>query len=256
MSRIRSIHPGLWTDEAFVTLSPFARLLFIGMWNECDDKGTFQWSPLQLKMRLLAADNLDASGLLAEIAAAGFIMRYEVAGKPYGAVKNFAKFQRPKKMNDVHPAPLEVLDYVGLKAELETPNDEPVPDEFPTGSELSPQMEDGGEGEGEGEVAPDGACPPDGARFTVKDFVESWNEIADLCGLPRIAKLTDRRRRAFAIRQREYPEIEDWRRAFRCLRDSRWMHGDNKNGWRADPDFFLQAKSFTKLVEGSYGQAH
>lgn len=105
-------------------------------------------------------------------------------------------------------------------------------------------------------IEPNGSCPADAARFTVKDFVESWNETANLCGLPRITRLTDRRKRAFAVRQREYPDIEDWRRAFRCLRDSPWLHGENKNGWRADPDFFLQAKSFTKLVEGSYGQAH
>jgi hypothetical protein len=106
------------------------------------------------------------------------------------------------------------------------------------------------------EVTPNGVCASGDARFTASDFVESWNETADQCGLPRIAKLTDRRKRAFAVRQREYPDIEDWRKAFRCLRDSPWMHGDNKTGWRADPDFFLQPKSFTKLVEGSYGQAH
>lgn len=41
MSRIRSIHPGLWTDEAFVSLSPMARLFLMGLWNECDDMGSF-----------------------------------------------------------------------------------------------------------------------------------------------------------------------------------------------------------------------
>ncbi len=55
MARIRSIHPGLWTDEAFVSLTPYARLLFMGIWTECDDMGSFEWSPLKLKMRLLPA---------------------------------------------------------------------------------------------------------------------------------------------------------------------------------------------------------
>ena len=32
MARIRSIHPGIWTDEAFVELSALARLLYIGLW--------------------------------------------------------------------------------------------------------------------------------------------------------------------------------------------------------------------------------
>jgi len=97
--------------------------------------------------------------------------------------------------------------------------------------------------------------PLQGEAFTCADFVESWNSVANDCGLPTIRKLTDRRKRAFKVRQNEYPDIDDWKQAFRTLRDSRWMHGDNQNGWRADPDFFLQAKSFTKLVEGAYAKA-
>lgn len=105
-------------------------------------------------------------------------------------------------------------------------------------------------------LEPSVICASDDARFNVQDFVESWNEVANACGLPLLHKLTDRRKRAFEVRRREYPDIEDWRAAFRTLRTSRWLHGENGNGWRADPDFFLQAKSFTKLVEGAYGKAH
>ena len=81
MSRIRSVHPGLWTDEQFVSLSAFARLLVIGLWNECDDGGTFEWKPITLKMRLLPADNVDVASLLAEIEDAGIAIRYEIEGK-------------------------------------------------------------------------------------------------------------------------------------------------------------------------------
>jgi hypothetical protein len=95
----------------------------------------------------------------------------------------------------------------------------------------------------------------DAPAFDVNDFVESWNETAQACGLSQIRKLTDARRRAFGVRRREYPDIADWQSAFRCLRENKWMHGDNKTGWRADPDFFLTASKFTKLVEGQYGQA-
>jgi hypothetical protein len=105
-------------------------------------------------------------------------------------------------------------------------------------------------------IIPKGICASgDAPAFTVQDFVEGWNEVARACGLSQIRKLTDSRKRAFAVRAREYPEIADWQAAFRCLQTNKWMHGDNKNGWRADPDFFLQAKSFTKLVENQYGQA-
>jgi hypothetical protein len=107
--------------------------------------------------------------------------------------------------------------------------------------------------ESDKEITPKGVCASDDAHaFTVSDFVEGWNEVASACGLSQLRKLTEARKRAFRVRQREYPRIEDWQSAFRTLESNSWMHGDNKTGWRADPDFFLQAKSFTKLVEGAY----
>lgn len=144
MSRIRSIHPGLWTDEAFVSLSPYARLLFIGMWNECDDKGLFAWSPLKLKMRVLPADTVDASELLVEIEGAGLILRYQHADKPFGAVRNFTKYQRPKKPNDIHPASADILLFAGMNTEQAALHASPVPNQFPTGGENAPQREEGG----------------------------------------------------------------------------------------------------------------
>lgn len=144
MSRIRSIHPGLWTDEAFVCLSPLARLLFIGMWNECDDHGLIPWSPLKLKMRVLPADNADAADLLAEAEDVGLILRYQFDGKVFAAVKNFMKFQRPKKPNPIHPASAEILLFVGMDPELATLRASPVPNQFPTNGEIRPQMEEGG----------------------------------------------------------------------------------------------------------------
>lgn len=168
MSRIRSVHPGLWTDVEFVGLSPFARLLFIGIWNECDDQGTFVWSPLQLKMRLLPADNLDAAELLNEIERASAIVRYEIAGKAYGAVRNFTKFQRPKKPNKVNPTTPEILAFAGGTADArdgddggggsEPTEDKPdlIPNQLPTDGEKPPQREEGGGRKEEIEEQPDG----------------------------------------------------------------------------------------------------
>jgi hypothetical protein len=127
MARIRSIHPGLWTDEAFVCASPLARLLFIGIWNECDDRGSFDWSPVKLKMRVLPGDNSDTSELLAELIANSCVMKYEIDGKSYGAVRNFTRFQRPKKPNSIYPQTDEVRNWCG------------------TPSEIAPQREDGGD---------------------------------------------------------------------------------------------------------------
>jgi hypothetical protein len=92
------------------------------------------------------------------------------------------------------------------------------------------------------------------APITLDELVEDWNTLAKQCGLPTVAKLTDRRRRQALARIRQYPELDAWQKAFASIRGSPWMHGQNDKGWRADFDFLLQDKSFTRLVEGSYGQ--
>jgi hypothetical protein len=145
VSRIRSIHPGLWTDEAFVTLTPIARLFFMGIWNECDDAGSFEWSPLKLKMRILPADNADAAELLAELLGADTVMQYEVGGKRYGAVRNFCQYQRPKKPNSTYPQTDEVRKWVNTEARSTRDGSGEVGKELPTGGENPRQMEDGGD---------------------------------------------------------------------------------------------------------------
>lgn len=120
MARIRSVHPALWTDESFVSVSPLARLFLIGLWNEADDNGIFQWKPLTLKMRLLPADGVDAASLLEELEGTGAIMRYEADGKAFGAVKNFRKFQRPERPKPVHTITPEVEKFVALGAKSHT----------------------------------------------------------------------------------------------------------------------------------------
>jgi hypothetical protein len=100
---------------------------------------------------------------------------------------------------------------------------------------------------------PNGNCatrvaPP----FTDQVLVDSWNELARAKDLPTVAKLNTARKRAIAVRRREFPDIADWQRALKCIADNAWMHGENDRGWRADFDFLLQPKSFIRLVEGSY----
>tara|TARA_R100000808_G_C2154113_1_gene164854 strand:- start:2108 stop:3058 length:951 start_codon:yes stop_codon:yes gene_type:complete len=54
MARKRMIHPGIWTDEKFLTLkNNEARLLFIGMMNFANDEGIFKYKPISLKAQVL-----------------------------------------------------------------------------------------------------------------------------------------------------------------------------------------------------------
>jgi len=146
MARIRSVHPGLFTDEAFVSVSMTARVLLPGIWTEADDHGVFEWKPLTIKMKIFPADNVDVEALLGELVAADAVKRFSHDGKDYGAVRNFNKYQRPKKPAYRHPLPDELRTYVGSK----DTSSEPVPHQFTTSTEKPPQREDGG-GRMEGE---------------------------------------------------------------------------------------------------------
>jgi len=141
MARIRSVHPGFFTDEELVCVSMAARLLFIGLGVEADDKGIFEWKPLSIKMKIFPADSLDIDTLLAELEHANAIRKYEIDGRQYGAIRNFRKFQRPKTPNDIHPAPPDIRNYVGL----DVPTSETLPQSGGKPSEIRPQMEDGGD---------------------------------------------------------------------------------------------------------------
>lgn len=147
MARIRSVHPSLFTDDDWVSCSAFARLFYIGLWTDADDQGLFVWKPLQLKMKIFPGDSIEAGPLLDELVAADLIASFSHAGSKFGAIKNFRKYQRPKKPNAVHFMPEEFRTYVALDAIGSEPDgDDPteVPHQTPTKGGKSPQMEDGG----------------------------------------------------------------------------------------------------------------
>lgn len=162
MSRIRSVHPGLATDEAYMAMSITAKAAWPLLWTECDDNGAFEWKPLVLKARLFPADNINFAEILSELERLDCIKSYEHNGRIYALVRNFTKFQRPKKPQSRHFIPAELRTYAGL-SELST---EPVPHQADTGGIKSPQMEDG-EGEEEGERKKDKTA---GAAATAKKY--------------------------------------------------------------------------------------
>ncbi|MBF0858181.1 hypothetical protein HKD24_03005 [Gluconobacter sp. LMG 31484] len=139
MARIRSIHPGLWTDEAFATLSMAARVLIMGIWNHADDGGGFEWKPLTLKMRIFPADNVDVSALLEELSNSNIVLEYDEDGKRFGAVRNFGKWQRAQKPDRFCPMPPEVREYAGTVHVLS--KEERKKNDTATGSEATEAVE-------------------------------------------------------------------------------------------------------------------
>lgn len=179
MARIRSIHPGLFTDEAFMTASPHARLLIIGVWTEAWDDGVFEWKPLTLKARLFPVDAVNVADLLAELAALDFVRQFDAGGKPYGLIRNFQRYQRPKKPNSSGKLP----DYLETYSGMTVTGSELVPHQPGTGGEKSPQMEDGGEGEGEGVEKTEGATAPSSGVAAKVDYDILEKQCREAAGL-------------------------------------------------------------------------
>ncbi|MES2602117.1 MAG: hypothetical protein V4602_15045, partial [Pseudomonadota bacterium] len=147
MARIRSIHPALFTDEAFASLSMPARVLLLGIWTEADDQGVFEWKPVTLKMRLMPVDNVDVATILSELVEANVVARFEQDGKTFGAVRNFCKYQRPKTPKYRPLKSEQIRNYVGSTYPI-TEAAAPQPDPFPQKGEMPPQRkEEGGKRE-------------------------------------------------------------------------------------------------------------
>lgn len=251
MSRIRSVHPGLWTDERFVSASPMARLLFMGIWNECDDLGSFEWAPLKLKMRLLPADNADASVLLSELIEAGSVLKYEVGGKSYGAVRNFCQYQRPKKPNSTFPQTEEVRNWVNTEARSKRDGSEEVPHECGTNGEIPRQMKDGGGNrESSSDEEPISLGDTELLEIVPEHVLEAWNTMADRSGLPKARMTPERRKKLNTFVKRH--TIDDITDAIWRIPEQPFLIGAGPRGWKADFDFFLQPSSFNRILEGSY----
>src|SRR3989338_3105980 len=63
MSRIRTVKPEFWVSEQVSSCSLPARLLFIGMWNFCDDNGVNTTAYVRLKAEVYPCDNFTADDL-------------------------------------------------------------------------------------------------------------------------------------------------------------------------------------------------
>lgn len=170
MARIRSIHPGLYSDPEFAALSDAAQTFYLGLLTEADDQGIFEWKPNTLRIRLRPLKDGPVDGLLSELMAAEKIVSGEIEGRKLGAIRNFRKFQRPKSPNAIYPITPEWRIYVGI----DKPIPEPPPPEqasFPGNGEKSPLMEDEG---GNSEPIGSGADDPPSVTSVVFGAGLAW----------------------------------------------------------------------------------
>ncbi|MDW9176989.1 hypothetical protein SE924_10065 [Legionella pneumophila] len=112
MSRIRTVKPEIWTSEQVISCSPLSRLLFIGLWNFCDDNGVHPASYIRIKAEVFPADNFDVDKIkswINELINNDLIREYTMDNKSYWIVTGWSKHQRIDKPTYRHPLPQSEL---------------------------------------------------------------------------------------------------------------------------------------------------
>ena len=89
------LHPDFFQDSTLLSLTPIHRLLFAGLWGLADREGRLVDKPIDLKIKLLPADDCEVDSLLYDLASAGRIVRYEISGQRFIQVVNFNRYQKP-----------------------------------------------------------------------------------------------------------------------------------------------------------------
>lgn len=86
----------------------------------------------------------------------------------------------------------------------------------------------------------------------VQHFVDEWNSLAGRTGLACVKGLNETRIRKAKKLLRDH-NAATIKTAFRNIEVSSFLCGESDRGWRANFDWLLQPSSFSKLIEGTYG---
>jgi hypothetical protein len=238
MARYRTIKPEFWTSEQVIECSANARLLFIGLWNFCDDAGRHPYKPKQIKAEIFPGDDISVEtilGLLQELIRHKLLRLYRVEAEQFLLVTGWHHQRIDKPQRPKYPAPIDDAS-------------ESVPGIVqPEGN-----REEGNRIEGKRVSVPSephpakAGMPPD-----LRHAIEAYNTVAADVGLPLCRALNASRRTKLVARLKE-SGLAGWCSAVANLRDSPFLLGQNNRGWKADFDFLLQPKSFGKLLDGAY----
>jgi hypothetical protein len=149
--------------------------------------------------------------------------------RPVAAARLLDALEPFKEAFDIQKAALKAL-LERYRNPIETPS-EPLPTPVPAPAPL-----------------PAPAPEPDICALAVG----LWNDLAQDTGLPSVQVLSDERRGHLRKRLVDCGGIDGWSAAMAKVRDSPFLLGKNKDGWKADFDFLLRKSKFIKLMEGGY----
>ena len=193
MPKIRGVKPELWTDENFVELSAYARLLWIGLWNHACDNGHLQDKSKQIKMRVLPTDDVNCADLLREIEAQKLIERTD----GWIVIPNLTHHQKPHKrwfvtcdMPGCERPEGTSYGFEKAKSTPESTVDQPLSNGGSTGDNGCSTADGDGdgdvEGDGDGELMVTNPLPDKSGRKDAKPprFDEFWDAYGKKTGKP------------------------------------------------------------------------
>lgn len=257
MARIRTIKPEFWASEQIMECSPTARLLFIGMWNFCDDGGNHSASVKTIKAEVFPGDDIGidvVSGLVSELVSQGLLFEYEVAGKHYWHVTGW-HHQKIEKPTVKHPEPPEnLLSFVEKSSSIRR-----------AVAERSPPEGKGEEGKGYIPTSDEVGCAQaslDPQEQKANDcphqeIITLYTELIPVGVIPKV--WTGTRAAHLKARWREdkkRQELDYWRRLFTYIAESPFLigqvHDANKRPFEISLDWIVKPDNFAKIIEGKY----
>lgn len=278
MARIRTTKPEFWTSQQVVGCSMNARLLFIGLWNFCDDHGIHPAEPKRLKMEVFPGDDCTIEQIadwIGELVQADLLREYEADGRRYWLVTGWhhQRIDRPSYKHPLPPAN-DSANAQGILDEHSSNNRRTLDERHPPegkgkeGKGMESVPSPYGEGVG-GDAAnpsaePRSDEPRNGERRPAtppcphQEMISLYHETLPMC--PRVREWNKTRGGLLRARWKDKPErqsLDWWREFFGYVAQSRFLTGqaeprEGKPPFVADLEWLLRPSNFAKVIEGKY----
>lgn len=263
MARLRTVKAEFWTSEQVMECSPIARLLFIGLWNFCDDGGNHPASAKTLKAEVFPGDPIspdDVQALVDELIGQRLIVEYEADNKLYWHVTGW-RHQKIDKPTFKHPKPQISLALDEHSARTPRLVADPSPPERSgverSGVDIQPSSSAEGSSQPTAGRIPD--CPH-------QQIIDLYSKILPTMPIPRIwdGKRSDNLRARWrwlltAKNTDGKPYATDsasgiafFERFFGYVANSDFLSGRDGKWQGCDLAWLVKAENFAKVIEGKY----
>jgi len=89
----------------------------------------------------------------------------------------------------------------------------------------------------------------DNVNVDYKDIISEWNSFT--WKLSKLKALNTERKKHLKIRIKEHGR-EELSNAFKKVKDSEFLQGENDSNWKANFDWVINSSNFVKIIEGNY----